>query len=68
MPAVTSRCSQARYPKPWRVGIEDPAEAEPGAPAVVPVVAGGVATSGNARRGRHIVDPGTAQPPAPWGR
>jgi thiamine biosynthesis lipoprotein len=43
-------------PQPWRVGIEDPSD-----PlrvlAVVPVLAGGVATSGTARRGRHIVDP-----------
>jgi thiamine biosynthesis lipoprotein len=43
-------------PQPWRVGIEDPTD-----PlrvlAVVPVLAGGVATSGTARRGRHIVDP-----------
>ena len=43
-------------PQPWRVGVEDPTD-----PlrvlAVVPVLAGGVATSGTARRGRHIVDP-----------
>jgi FAD:protein FMN transferase len=45
-------------PSPWRIGIEDPAD-----PlrvlAVLPVVQGGVATSGTARRGRHIVDPRT---------
>jgi thiamine biosynthesis lipoprotein len=43
-------------PLPWRVGIEDPTDPQR-VLAVVPVVAGGVATSGNARRGRHIVDP-----------
>jgi thiamine biosynthesis lipoprotein len=45
-----------RHPQPWRVGIEDPAEPSR-VLAVVPVVCGGIATSGNARRGRHIVDP-----------
>jgi thiamine biosynthesis lipoprotein len=43
-------------PRPWRLGIEDPTD-----PlrvlAVVAVLAGGVATSGIARRGQHIVDP-----------
>lgn len=43
-------------PRPWRIGIEDPAEPRR-VLAVVPVVAGGVATSGTAHRGRHIVDP-----------
>lgn len=45
----------------WRIGIEDPAD-----PlllvAVVDVVAGGVATSGTAHRGKHIVDPQDGSP------
>lgn len=46
---------------PWRVGIEDPAD-----PSrllrVVTVADGAVATSGNAHRGAHIVDPFTGRP------
>lgn len=43
-------------PRSWRIGIEDPLD--PGrVVAVVPVVAGGIATSGTAHRGRHILDP-----------
>lgn len=45
-----------REAAPWRVGIEDPADAAR-VLAVVPVVSGGVATSGTAHRGRHLVDP-----------
>ncbi|WP_225440180.1 FAD:protein FMN transferase [Amycolatopsis eburnea] len=47
---------------PWRVAIEDPAE-----PAafltILDVRTGGVATSGTAARGRHIVDPHTGTHP-----
>lgn len=45
-----------RDPRPWRIGIEDPRDPRL-VLAVVDVVAGGVATSGTAHRGRHIVDP-----------
>ena len=49
-------------PQPWRVGIEDPRD-----PlhvlAVLPVTSGGVATSGTAHRGTHIVDPRTGSAP-----
>lgn len=45
----------------WRVGIEDPCD--PSAlVGVVEVVDGAVATSGTARRGRHIVDPRDGRP------
>ncbi|GAA0803449.1 FAD:protein FMN transferase [Spirilliplanes yamanashiensis] len=46
---------------PWRVGIEDPAA--PGRILrVVEVRSGAVATSGDAHRGAHIVDPHTGRP------
>ncbi|GAA3882903.1 FAD:protein FMN transferase [Saccharothrix violaceirubra] len=46
---------------PWRVGVEDPFG--PGrVVAVVPVVRGGVATSGTAHRGAHLVDARTGLP------
>ena len=41
---------------PWRIGIEDPRDPRL-VLAVVDVVAGGVATSGSAHRGSHILDP-----------
>lgn len=44
------------HAEPWRIGVEDPADPRR-VLAVVPVVAGGVATSGTAHRGGHIVDP-----------
>jgi thiamine biosynthesis lipoprotein len=48
-------------PQPWRVGIEDPTD-----PArvvtVLPLVTGGVATSGTAHRGAHLVDPVDGRP------
>jgi thiamine biosynthesis lipoprotein len=48
--------------RPWRIGIEDPAD-----PwrilAVVPVFSGAVATSGTAHRGEHLVDARTGLPP-----
>jgi FAD:protein FMN transferase len=43
---------------PWRVGVEDPADPTR-VLAVLPLVTGGVATSGTARRGRHLTDPRT---------
>jgi FAD:protein FMN transferase len=47
---------------PWRIGVEDPAD--PGRiRAVVPLFTGGVATSGTAHRGRHLVDARTGRPP-----
>ncbi|WP_035842082.1 FAD:protein FMN transferase [Kitasatospora azatica] len=53
---------QAAPGQPWRVGVADPARAD----ALVAVLAGGgdfaVATSGNAERGAHIVDPRSGQP------
>jgi len=45
----------------WRVGIEDPDHPRR-IIGVVPVRAGGVATSGRAHRGDHILDPRTARP------
>lgn len=46
---------------PWRVGIEDPAERTRIA-ATVELTVGAVATSGNAARGAHIIDPRTGDP------
>lgn len=46
---------------PWRIGIEDPADPR-GTVAVVPMIAGGCATSGDRHRGRHVVDPWTGRP------
>lgn len=47
----------------WRIGIEDPRQ--PGALiAVLGLDSGGVATSGTAHRGRHIIDPHSGQPAA----
>lgn len=48
---------------PWRVGIENPADPAR-ILAVVPVVDGGVATSGTAHRGAHLVDARTGAVPA----
>jgi len=45
-----------RPARPWRIGIEDPRDLAQ-VIAVVPIVAGGVATSGTAHRGSHLVDP-----------
>jgi thiamine biosynthesis lipoprotein len=47
--------------RPWRVGIEDPDDPARML-AVVEAHAGGVATSGTARRGHHILDPHTGRP------
>jgi thiamine biosynthesis lipoprotein len=49
--------------RPWRVGIEDPADPTR-LVAVVPVRRGAVATSGTAHRGEHLVDARTGRPPA----
>jgi thiamine biosynthesis lipoprotein len=48
---------------PWRIGIEDPRDPHR-LVAVVPVVDGAVATSGNAHRGQHVVDARTGRPPS----
>lgn len=45
---------------PWQVGIEDPRD-RTRVLATVPVTDGGVATSGLAARGAHIVDPRTGR-------
>ncbi|TQS42173.1 FAD:protein FMN transferase [Cryptosporangium phraense] len=47
--------------RPWRVGIEDPADPRQVA-AVVPLTTGAVATSGTTHRGAHILDPTTGRP------
>jgi thiamine biosynthesis lipoprotein len=47
---------------PWRVGIEDPHDAQR-LVATVEVRRGAVATSGSAHRGEHIVDPRTGEVP-----
>jgi thiamine biosynthesis lipoprotein len=46
--------------QPWRVGIEDPTR-DGHLLEVLELRAGAVATSGTARRGRHIIDPGTGR-------
>jgi thiamine biosynthesis lipoprotein len=48
---------------PWRVGIEDPRDTRR-VLATVRVRTGGVATSGTAHRGAHLVDARTGRPPA----
>ena len=50
-----------RAPEPWQVGIEDPRDPAQ-VLAVLPIASGGVATSGTAHRGRHLVDPRTGHP------
>ncbi|MDQ1598947.1 MAG: FAD:protein transferase, partial [Actinomycetota bacterium] len=47
-------------PLPWRIGIEDPADPAR-VLAVLPLTQGGVATSGTARRGLHLVDPASGR-------
>jgi len=46
---------------PWRIGVEDPADARR-ILAVVTMASGGIATSGTAHRGRHLVDPRDGAP------
>ncbi len=48
--------------RPWRIGIEDPADPSR-VLAVVPVLSGAVATSGTAHRGAHLVDARTGRAP-----
>ncbi|KAA2261729.1 FAD:protein FMN transferase [Solihabitans fulvus] len=50
----------SRSGQPWRVGIEDPQTG--GVLAVVPLATGGIATSGTAHRGEHILLPSTGAP------
>jgi FAD:protein FMN transferase len=45
----------------WRIGVEDPRPGG-GLLGVLPLTGGGVATSGTARRGAHIIDPRTGRP------
>lgn len=47
--------------RPWRVGVEDPRDRSR-IVATVDLTVGGVATSGSAARGAHIVDPRTGAP------
>lgn len=46
---------------PWRLGIEDPRDRSR-VEAVVPLRVGGLATSGSAARGGHVLDPRTGDP------
>ena len=48
---------------PWRIGIEHPADPS-GLITVLGLRGGGVATSGSAHRGAHIIDPRTRTPAA----
>jgi thiamine biosynthesis lipoprotein len=57
---ITVRCDDARSPG-WRIGIENP-ESSGTLLGVLRVHAGGVATSGTAHRGTHLVDPTTGRP------
>jgi thiamine biosynthesis lipoprotein len=57
---IAVHCADARSPG-WRIGVEHPGS--PGAVlAVVPMCSGGIATSGTAHRGTHLVDPTTGRP------
>jgi FAD:protein FMN transferase len=53
-------CSAAPDRPPWRIGIEDPHDPRR-VLATVPVATGGVATSGPAHRGPHVVDARTGR-------
>lgn len=46
---------------PWRIGIEDPRDPA-NLVSVLELAAGGVATSGTAHRGGHVLDPATGRP------
>ena len=49
--------------RPWRIAVEDPFR--PGQHlGVLAICSGGIATSGTAHRGAHIVDPHTGQAPS----
>jgi thiamine biosynthesis lipoprotein len=54
--ALTVRSGQ-----PWRIAVEDPRQPEHRL-AVLALSGGGLATSGTARRGAHILDPMTSRP------
>ncbi len=55
--ASTGRADDA----PWRIGIEDPTDPRRQV-AVVPLLGGGCATSGDLHRGGHVLDPWTGLP------
>ncbi|GAB3147095.1 FAD:protein FMN transferase [Amycolatopsis stemonae] len=59
---IVARVTPSAGP-PWRVGVADPADATE-LLAILDLRAGGVATSGTAARGAHIVDPHTGTHPA----
>jgi thiamine biosynthesis lipoprotein len=59
---VAVRCRRTDTPD-WRLGIEDPADRSR-ILATVPLRTGGMATSGTAARGAHIVDPRSGEPVA----
>lgn len=48
------------FASPWRIGVEDPRDRSRMA-AIVPLRAGGLATSGTAARGAHLYDPATGR-------
>jgi thiamine biosynthesis lipoprotein len=47
----------------WRIGIEHPLDSKT-LIAVVPIRSGGLATSGTAHRGAHLIDPRTGEAPS----
>lgn len=56
---IALRCATAGS-RPWRIGVEHPDK--PGElVGVLPLTGGGIATSGTAHRGAHIVDPLTGR-------
>jgi FAD:protein FMN transferase len=59
---IAVRCGRTDTPD-WRLGIEDPAD-RTRLLATVPLRDGGMATSGTAARGAHIVDPTQGRPVA----
>ncbi|HEY6592948.1 MAG TPA: FAD:protein FMN transferase [Asanoa sp.] len=56
---IALRCGEGR--PPWRIGVEHP-DRPGGLVGVVALTGGGIATSGTAHRGAHIVDPTTGHP------
>lgn len=50
--------AEGEFSRPWRLGVEDPRDRSRMA-AIVPLRAGGLATSGTAARGAHLYDPAT---------
>jgi thiamine biosynthesis lipoprotein len=53
--------SAVRGGRSWQAGVEDPAD-RTRIVATLPIGRGGIATSGNAARGTHIIDPFTGDP------